>query len=477
MVRRVARLAAVLTVCGGLCGFAAGKAGAADSSSVISVCVFPFHPANILPGDAAMITDALRMTLSEHEELDVLDKDKSARAWLTSRHGSDSVCTGADCFVAAGEKAGARYSVGGAIGRIGTLYTFLTEVYDVRAKKRIFIRNYEYTGTIEDFYSDVPRHVANDIFPKLTGASENPKTPLKITETARSEGPVIAESHAEEQAVKNEPEVNLGIVAGPTFGASGRIAIGALSPTQSRWGGGVFFLYPTTRLSQLRVKFGAPLSGSDTMFRDYDRVMPDLYGSIEHEWGMRFFGVGAGIAVTRMQAFHKAFYSPYSYYDRNGMMIGPGYDTVAYPRTFAYNWVATLRGGKPNSCFLGRISWPMPVNMESQNFQNAFFEFSALGVFGGSMCRGGIGLQGMMKNRTDSTGMGGFSVDDSYILAPCGKFAVLAGKQSVFCVSVDLGSILLPRPDANSWWAPNVQLDYTFSLKPLPGPAVLDGTF
>jgi hypothetical protein len=287
----------------------------------------------------------------------------------------------------------------------------------------------------------------------------------------------------------NPADENRGIVQGPTIGLSGRIAIGSVSATQSRWGSSLFFLYPTTKRSQFRVKFGAPLTGSDTMFRDYDRVFPDLYGSFEHEWGFARFGVGFGIALTRMQAFTKKYYLPYTYYDRNGMMIGPGDVSIHFKENYSFNWVAMLRGGRPNAGFLGRISWPMPINPGSQNLENSFFEYSALGVFGSGTIKGGIGLQGMMKNRTSNeeystdsyfyswTNYNRFSVDDSYILAPCGKFAVLLGKQNVLCASIDLGSILFPRPDNESWWAPNIQIDYTFSFKPLTGADVLDGTF
>jgi hypothetical protein len=475
----IARLTAALALCAGVCPLAEGiaAAGPADTSSALSVCVFPFQPSNIPQGDVSMITDALRMKLSARERLDVLDKEKSLQAWLFARHGGDSVCTGADCIVSAGQRAGVRYAVGGSIGRIGTLYTFSAAVFDVTDKKRIFNREYEYTGTIEEFYSDVPRRVANDIFAKLTGASEKQEQTPKGRDPAVPQAPLSGEYHAEEPAPRNPLDQNRGIVLGPTFGASGRIAIGPLSATQSRWGACIFFLYPTTASSQLRIKLGAPLSGSDTMFRDYSSVTPDLYGSIEHEWGMPHFGVGFGVAVTRMQAFHKTYYLSSIYYDQNGMMIGPGPDTIPFRDTYAFNWVATLRGGRPNAGFLGRISWPMPINPASQNLENAFFEYSALGVFGGSAFKGGIGLQGMIKNRNVTTGIGTLSLEDSYILAPCGKFAVLLGKQSVFCASIDLGSILFPRPDNGSWWAPNVQIDYTFSLKPLTGPSVLDGTF
>jgi hypothetical protein len=476
------------------CCFAAagGAAAAADSSSAApSACVFPLQPSNISAGDATMITDALRMKLSAGEGLSILDKEKSLQAWLTARHGADSICTGADCFVAAGDRAGVRYAIGGTIGRIGTLYTFSTVVYDVKGKKRCFIREYEYNGTIEEFYSDVPRRVANDITTKLPGAPAGGAESPAVRETARPAPVIDAEHFAQRPAARIEgrPEADRGIVQGPTIGASGRVAIGSISSTQSRWGSSLFFLYPTGKQSHLRAKFGAPLSGSDTMFRDYSRVVPDLYASIEHEWGLSHFGIGVGIAVTRMQAFTKTYYLASTYYDANGMIIGPGNVPVHFKENYSFNWVATLRGGKPNTGFLGRISWPMPINPGSQNLENSFFEYSALGVFGSEQFKGGLGLQGMIKNRTSVEEYSGggyyyspgyynrFSVDDSYILAPCGKFAFLVGKQSVVCASIDLGSILFPRPDNESWWAPNLQIDYTFSIKPLSGPNVLDGTF
>ena len=39
----------------------------------------------------------------------------------------------------------------------------------------------------------------------------------------------------------------------------------------------------------------------------------------------------------------------------------------------------------------GRISWPIPFNQSTQDpTQNAFFEYSALGVFGNGFVKGGM---------------------------------------------------------------------------------------
>jgi hypothetical protein len=478
----------ILAVCAGLGSFA----GAADSSPGLSVCVLPLQPANMAAGDAAMITDALRMKLSARDGLTVLDKEKSLQAWVGVRHGSDSGCTGTDCIVSAGERAGVRNAVGGTIGRIGTLFTFSVAVFDVGTKKRTFLREYEYNGTIEEFYSDVPRRVADDIASVVSGAPA-PSTPTGpiVREPGVTEATGTEEIHETVPAarVPDPADVYRGIVLGPTIGVSGRVAIGSLSTTQSRWGAGLFFLYPTGKLSQLRLKLGAPLTGSDTILDGNSSKFPDLYTSVEHEWGMSHFGVGFGVALTRMQAFTKTYYLASTLYDRNGMMIGPGDFTAHFKENYSFNWIATLRGGRPNAGFLGRISWPMPINPGSQNLINSFFEYSALGVFGSSTFKGGIGLQGMIKNRTSVeeyssdgyyyswTNYGHFTLDDSYMLAPCGKFAFLIGNRSVICASIDLGSILFPKPDNESWWAPNIQVDYTFSFKKLKGPDVLDGTF
>ncbi len=448
------------------------------------VCLLPIHFTNITAGDASMISDALRLKIGAEPGISVVDKEKSSAALLTVPHGPDSSCAlSLDCMLSAGEKSQSQYAISGTIGKIGTLYTVSIIMANVKLQKRIFVREYEYTGTIEEFYSDVPKRIAADIFQQLSGA----KTPRVITE----EAPL---STARNGIERNPPEdivsdsIN-GIIRAPALGLSGRVAVGSISRTQSKWGLAAYYVHPTALNSQLRVKFGIPLSGSDTTFSDYTRVVGDYYASLEHEWGFPRFGVGLGLATTRMQHVVKNAQLSGTYYDANNMIV---YDPIIpydFKETYLFNWVLTLRGGRPSAGFKGRISWPIPLNQSGKLPDNYFFEYSALGVFGNASVKGGIGLQGMIKSRTSSdskvynyyaysysTTSSNLTVEDSYIMAPCGKLAFVAGKHSVVCVSLDLGGIFIPRPD-NSSWAPNIQLDYVFSLKPFTSPDVLDGTF
>jgi len=457
------------------------------ASSTTVVCLLPMHYTNITAGDAAMISDALRLKVSNISGLFVADKEKSFAAVLSIQNTPDSSCAmSLDCAVAAGEKALSQFAISGSIGKIGTLYSVSILIADVKLQKRVFFREYEYTGTIEEFYSDVPKRIAADIAMKLTEAKP------ALTRNENTSRPAITTSDIQDQyPAENKAADSInGMAKGPAIGASGRVAVGSISRTQSNWGLMAYYIHPTTNNSQLRVKLGIPLSGSDTMFSDYSRVVGDYYASIEHEWGFPRFGVGFGLATTRMQHLVKKVKLSGTSYDENNMMVTDPVISYDFKKTYVYNWVLTLRGGRPTAGFKGRISWPIPLNQSGTLPNDYFFEYSALGVFGNTSIKGGIGLQGMIKSRTSGnaivynydsyafqTTSSNLTVEDSYILAPCGKVAFKAGKQSVVCASLDLGGIFIPRPDNGSWWAPNIQLDYIFSFKPFTTPEVLDGTF
>jgi hypothetical protein len=275
-----------------------------------------------------------------------------------------------------------------------------------------------------------------------------------------------------------QKDENNGIVQVPTLGISGRTAVGSLSNTQSRWGAMGYYLHPTGPKSHLRIKLGMPLSGSnDTTIKKANSV-PDIYTSAEHEWGMKYFGVGCGIALMYMKPFTKNYARGY-----NDSIL------LHFNETYAANWVVTLRAGKPNAGFKGRVSWPIPIFNNGRVPENFFLDYSALGVLGNDFIKGGIGIQGMWKSRSSKESVNSFTiaafgnedhdiVDDIFVMAPCGKIAVRLAKQSVLCLSTDLGALFLPRPEeSGSFGAACVQLDYTFSFKPLHGADVFDGTF
>jgi hypothetical protein len=266
-----------------------------------------------------------------------------------------------------------------------------------------------------------------------------------------------------------------GIAEGPVLGLSGRTAIGSLSAFQSRWGAAVSYVQPTGPGSQLKCKAALPLSGSQDATQNMVNLFPDIYSSVEYEWGMKYLGVGCGLALMYMQPFAKYFPDP----------TAPM--PVHFDQAWATNWVVTLRAGKPNTGFRGKLSWPIPIFSNGRMPGNYLWEYSALGVLGNDFMKGGIGIQGMIKGResrevvyngyTSST-TNHYTTQDMYFMAPCGKMAVRIGKQSVICLSTDVGALLFPRPQGlENMGAPYVQLDYTFSFKPLKGAEVFDGTF
>jgi hypothetical protein len=452
-----------------------------------TIAVFPIKSTGISENDAALIADALRMKLSLKERFDVIDKSRTAQALKDANVDTGGDCIGLDCAVSAGEKAQTDYVVSASLGKIGFLFTFNVSLFNVHEKTRLLLREYEYRGSIEDFYTDVPRRVADDIFGMVFQEAQPREIAKPVSEPAVIEEtaePVVAEPPIDSEAVKREDSAtNIAIVSGPTIGLAGRAAIGKLDSDQSRWGAEIFYLHPTSNKSHIRVKFAAPLSGSDTLYRDSQRKIPDLYLSVEHEWGTKYFGIGAGLAVMYMQAMTKNLYSRQIWDSYQGRYVTDYVETAHFSEHYCYNWVLNLRGGKPTGGFRGRLSWPMPVNQSGTWPENAFLEYSALGVFGNNLCKGGIGISGMYKNRSTSEisgAIGGSSYTSStdfYVIAPAGKLAFRLGNHNVVCATVDLIGLLIPRPDNQTWWAPNVQLNYTFSFKPLKGPDVLDGMF
>jgi hypothetical protein len=257
-----------------------------------------------------------------------------------------------------------------------------------------------------------------------------------------------------------------GIVAGPTIGLTGRAAVGTLSHIQSRWGASGFFVYPTGQKTQLRIIAGMPLSGSDDILRDNKNTVPDIYAGLEYEWGMKYFGIGCGLGFMYLQPFTRTtsdyFMSPV---------------VLHFKEAFSTNWILNIRGGKPNSGFFGRISWPIPILNDGRIPDQFFVDYSALGVFGNDVIRGGLGIQGMYKHR-QATEDQSSNFEDMYVMGPCGKLAFRLGKQSVIAISTDISSLFFPRPEGlTDWGAPYIQLNYTFSLKPLRGAEIFDGTF
>jgi hypothetical protein len=473
---------------GGL-SFAQPGVSPAAQTSPMSICILPVHATGVTDDDATLIADAVRTKCAANARFDVADKGKALLALKEAKPDASGECMSADCAVPAGEKAQTAFAAAATLGKIGSLFTFTVALYNVKEKRRILYRDYQYRGSIEDFYTDVPRRVAIDIgeavFPETR--AQEPSRPAvaaptpAVQQTATETVPIL--DNGEEPArplekVVEEP-ANTGMATAPAIGVTGRVAMGVLGQDQSRWGALLWYVHPTTPHSQARIKVGMPLAGNDSI---YSSRIPDFYLSLEHEWGFRYFGVGAGLAVMQMKAAEKGYYSSQFWDPYQNMYV---YDNVMvhFPERYCFNWVLDIRAGKPNMGFRGRISWPIPFNESVDDpTQNAFFEYSALGEFGNSLFKAGVGIAGMQRNRTTSaTNQSGetsqYTINDSYLMAPCGKIAFLIANHSVVCLGLDFMGILVPRSSETGSWAPNLQLSYTFSFGKMLSPEVLDGTF
>ena len=482
------RFSYLLIICAA-CFCMVRPATAADTSSAqASLCVLPVKAIGVSENEAMLISGELARKLSQNERLAIVDKNKTAQALKDTRPDASGECAGAECVCSVGEKCQSSFAMSSSIGKVGTLFTYSVALYSVKQKKRILLRDYQYKGSIEDFYSEVPRRIADDILALLFPSSKATETPPVVTAAPASETPVVLdtttqqpEERSSEKQKAAEQTSNNGIVAGPTIGIMARIALGTIKTDQSQWGASLWYVHPTSPHSQARIKLGFPLSGNDSVNRSINLKYPDQYVSFEHEWGFRYFGVGAGIAMMHMNAFIKMV--PYSqFWDPTLLKYITDYSPVHFSEQYCANWIVTLRVGKPNAGFKGRISWPTPFNQDMTWVENSFLEYSALGVFGNNVFKGGIGVAGMQKYRSSVETENTYSdtrytLNNSYCMAPCGKCAMLIGKQSVLCASVDLTGLLFPRTGSGSWWAPSIQLDYTISFAPLKGPEVLDGSF
>lgn len=465
-------------------------AAAADSASAqTSLCVLPVNAIGVSENDAMLISGELARKLSQNERLTIADKTKAAQALKETKPDASSECAGAECICSVGEKCRSSFAMSSSIGKVGTLFTYSIALYSVKEKKRILLRDYQYKGSIEDFYSDVPHRIADDILALLFPSPKAAETAPVVIRAPARETPIVLDTTAHlpeepgsEQQKAEEQASNCGIAAGPTISIMARVALGTIKSDQSQWGASMWYVHPTSPHSQARIKLGFPLSGNDSVNKSINLKYPDLYVSLEHEWGFRYFGIGMGLAVMQMRAF--TLLVPYSQFWDPGP---PGrwitdYSPVHFNEQYCINWVLTVRGGKPNAGFMGKISWPTPVNQDMTWVENSFLEYSAFGIFGSEKFKGGIGVAGMQKYRSsveieNPYSTTHYTLNNSYCMAPCGKCAMLIGKYSVLCASVDLTGLLFPRTSSGTWWAPSIQLDYTISFAPLKGPEVLDGTF
>ena len=268
----------------------------------------------------------------------------------------------------------------------------------------------------------------------------------------------------------------IGIVEKFSAGFDVRTAVGNKKHNQSPFGGALLLLQPTSRLSHLRLTTGVPMVRSETIRNQVRTNAPDIYACLEHEWGLKYVGITAGIAFTHMYGFDTVYtVERYPVYD----------STFTYEDSYLYNLVFGIRAGKPYAGFRGRISFPFLGAIDVSKPENHFLEYSAYGFFGSSRMKAGFGINGFLRTWGHI-----FSDDDDYYyyddddppvvrefqaVIPGFKFATLIGKHNIITVSAELGGIFVPRID--NWWAPEIGLSYVFSFGALRDPSSLDGKF
>jgi hypothetical protein len=460
--------------------------GDADMAQKIGIIPFACL-GGISAGDAAMLGESIKSKLAGLTGIDIVDKKNIREAMTESRIDSSVDCSSVDCLAGLGKKLDAQIMISGSLGKIGELYDLSLTVVNAVGRKRLFTKEYRLKGAVESFFTKISGEAVDDIVLSLHNQPVKPQPVESIP--ARTREPQTVELAPIEEisitALNYEKEQSRPI-QGPTFGGSGRLALGQMGQNESRWGVGLFYLQPTTSNGYFRIKASMPISDNDSIRLHSDNSMQDVLTSIEHEWSWEFFGVGAGIAYMYMHSFNERYTGSAQYNPTTG-----SYDYYPSPIHFnvqsAFNWVCDIRGGRPNKGFRGRIVWPMPwINLYNTDTPaNYFIEYSALGVFGGDFIKGAIGIQGMYKQRASNTTFdpnysyeSSINVDSYYAMVPCGKIAFRVGKQAVVCATLDMTGIFVPPlSGSSSQWAPNIQISYTYSLRPLTALDVGDGTF
>lgn len=434
--------------------------------------ILPFAPLGIDEDDAENIAVILGKRLStrtkvfEHEDImDALDDTDcdDEEDWDDQ-----------ECIYKTGEEVNADYIVGGTIGKVGTLIVSEVSLFEIQSRSKIWSQQYKSEGGIEKFIQGVPEEIVNGV---LSNLPKNKAGDTLTTSEGRTTGIV-------------KVPVDVGIVKGPTIGANGIFTLGKVTNAQSLAGFRLWFCYPTTELSHLRVKTGVPIWHSNESSESANKNYPDPYLSIEHEWGWKSFGVTAGLAYMSLMAYKYSIRDYHTGY----------YDSVTYTfehdRSNSFNVVFGVRGGRATGGFFGRFSFPFAFAYDREN-RNSFIEYSLFGVIGIKTVKVAIGNMGMIKlrdadkiTRDNGTTVTAISerqyeiesyndydeLKEFYALLPCIKVAKLFGDRFVVNLILDLGGTIIPRLDDDERWKPSIGIDFTYSFEKLDGPHVMDGS-
>jgi hypothetical protein len=288
------------------------------------------------------------------------------------------------------------------------------------------------------------------------------------------------------EIVEPESPPDYGIAQGIAIGITGRSGLLIEKNNISPWGLSLFSVFPISNQSQLRVQLGMPASKSGLMMKKKLDKDPDVQGSLEFEWGQKYFGITAGAAASVMQAFDGvATTNSDLYFDTP--------DTILhhFDRVVTANWIIGIRGGRPDRGFRGFIAWPMPFIYDYTDgaSNSGVVDYSAMGCFGSKTVKLGVGVRGNWRFRQfDSTGVDqDYSYDTStvtyeynegFAMAPCFKAAIKIKESNVLSLSLSLLRLFFPDvTDSGMLLSDQISLTIVHSFKPIRGTSVMDGTF
>jgi hypothetical protein len=498
--------------------FATMVSGAQTTQHSSAIVVLPFQTISFARKDAKLFLDATRGKLN--------GLGLMTRTLAAADTAPQAVCGEIACADSVADALDAHFAVFGSLGAVGELFTMTVSVYDARSDTLRWSGQFNLRGAIEDFFLAAPPRAADSIHaiitraqnvnekatPSARPASSAPETaseePAIVIEEADSrdenaEYPIeIVTTRSARDSAERESQSIDGIVSAPSFGISGRGAISDLynnsTGEQSDWSAAFYYLHPTTKRSHLRILGSIPLSIPEAAQKRTDQRQQDLLFALEHEWGLRYFGIGVGLTYSYLPPFSKS--------DKVNTGYGDSLLAVAaYDRSHLTGLSISIRGGLPHKCFHGKFSYPFPFYLNRNAPKNSHFELSLLGVFGSPRIKGAAGFEMAKRNReadrvvayrqNDTTA---YDYSDSYhysyntyydsyddfdswltesesyyAMLPVAKLAFLLAKHHVFVIGMDLGGILFPRIDG--FGNPSLVLQYGFSFGELDEANALDG--
>ena len=438
----------------------------------LKIGVIPFSPQEIEEEEAEIIAKMITKKISIDAE--IVDHDDMMEALDDVDCDDEDDWNERECIQGVGKELEIDYILAGSIRKMGEVIITEISLYDINEETAVWSHQFRYEGSIENFGLSYPQKIADEVTKVLYKSIGEKKTQTS------------EESQESDQISTTSSDI--GIVRGATIGVKGLFTLGTIKESQSPVGFSAMFLYPTSEKSHVKVRGGIPLWHSEHNSRTVNKDYPDPYVTLEHAWGWKSFGFSAGLAYMYMQR-----------YTGRTMVTADTSYTFKYDPVNAFNLILSLRGGRTHAGFYGLFSFPMAFTIDRDKL-NYLIEFCAGGVFGVKKTKFGIGTSGIFKRRfadnviidagdsvytvkIDNDFWDGdyfrddHSVTEYFWLLPHLKVAQLFGDYFVASLTLDLGGIIIPRPQSKESWKPSLGCDFIFSFGKLDGPNLYDGTF